>query len=630
MRMFALILAFAQLFYCKLTALDEGNSVIAKAVTDIIHNFFARFSPKVKSAESNRVDKAVSEVLQNLDGKISTQIETNSSVRGGGGKLNFVILCEDFEQFDKIFLQNNSQHFDNLGNYLIVFVNNENASMAELFEKLWSRFVVNVNVLIANESEVSIQTYYPYSKEHCGKAVPVKFNRFHNGKWLKTLELFPNKMKNLFNCDLHVAVFKVTAFMIVHSKGSQVEIDGIEAKLLKTLSSKMNFNLKLRFSRQPYGLISSNGTTTGKFELQTLLRTKAFKSFSLCLGVIRMIVEKEVNLTLGFFTSSKLRDELMTASYPHHISSLVWVVPPGKALSSLEKLAKPFQLYLWLCIALATFITLSVAGLLKLGNRDLQNILIKLNIHNPGFDVVRIILGQALTSFPKKNFARIILTAFILYCFVIQNSYQGALFSFIQKPLREKGVETTDEMLSEGFTFYTMPTARPFIAFMPEVLERSRFIPLEDLRRTKEQLKHSDFKGALLSSVDILAWDNANDESDVLLNYSPEIICTNNVVIYMTKDSCLVDEINEINFRILNAGLFNKWTTDIIDPNFLKRKNVKKIEAFNFLQLSGAFQLLSAGLCLSFFVFILELFVKQCKSFEKKNFQIKRFRQLKM
>lgn len=55
---------------------------------------------------------------------------------------------------------------------------------------------------------------------------------------------------------------------------------------------------------------------------------------------------------------------------------------------------------------------------------------------------------------PGRNFARYLLTIFILSCLVVRTAYQGKQFEFLQKDMRPADVETIEEMIERNFTFH--------------------------------------------------------------------------------------------------------------------------------------------------------------------------------
>lgn len=57
---------------------------------------------------------------------------------------------------------------------------------------------------------------------------------------------------------------------------------------------------------------------------------------------------------------------------------------------------------------------------------------------------------------PGRNFARYLLTCFILFCLVLRTAYQGKQFEFLQKDMRPADVATIDEMIDKNFTFYVV------------------------------------------------------------------------------------------------------------------------------------------------------------------------------
>lgn len=73
------------------------------------------------------------------------------------------------------------------------------------------------------------------------------------------------------------------------------------------------------------------------------------------------------------------------------------------------------------------------------------------------------IVGLQQNILPTRNFARILLMLFLIFCLVIRNVYQGALFKFLQSDGRHKQIDKIDDMLDENHTFYTFETDLSFI-----------------------------------------------------------------------------------------------------------------------------------------------------------------------
>lgn len=268
----------------------------------------------------------------------------------------------------------------------------------------------------------------------------------------------------------------------------------------------------------------------------------------------------------------------------------------------------------WSCIFVIIFVAFIIIGIAQFLPKSLHDFTFGAGNENPGLNVINVTFGGSLHKLPTRNFARSILLIFIIYCFIMQNSYKGGLFKFMQKTLFEPEVASTNEMLDRNFHFHMLKSSRAFLTDMPKVMEKTIFETSENYARTYDKVIHPDFKGAVLSSEDHLAYRNILAAPDRYYRHAPEIIITYNIVIYMHKQSCLTRQLNEMIIYLVSGGLIDTWASKFIDKQFLKYKSTSKAKALNMQQLMGAFQLLMVGLAMSFVTFCFEhLFVKMNK-----------------
>lgn len=139
-----------------------------------------------------------------------------------------------------------------------------------------------------------------------------------------------------------------------------------------------------------------------------------------------MVMDKEVNLTLGYFASTPIRDMHMSASYVFYTSALIWMIPPGRKLTSIEKFMKAFDLSVWALFVLVLVTAICLVAFLKFYcPTHIQDFVVGPNIQSPGLNIINVTLGGSLSQLPVRNFARTILAIFMIYCFILQNSYKG-------------------------------------------------------------------------------------------------------------------------------------------------------------------------------------------------------------
>lgn len=334
-------------------------------------------------------------------------------------------------------------------------------------------------------------------------------------------------------------------------------------------------------------------------------------------GAIKRIIEKKDNLTLGYFSTLPLRDSVMSSSFVYYASNLVWMIPPGQPFNEFEKLLMPFHNDIWICCSIIFSIAFLVIFVLKFCATDeMRNFIFGWKIISPELNIIRIILNGSIPRLPTRNFARSILIIFMIFCFIIQNSYTGRLFYFMRNSLRHPDLDTTRELLDRNFTFYTISASKDLLVGMPRVLERLTVLTSSEFGALTLRTVDSKIKIALLTSEDHLAWRNIIASPERYFHHAGEVIFRNNIVIYMHKQSCLVREVNTILLNLMSGGLIRYFASTFINPSFLRSPNTSNTKSLNFEQLDGAFELLAIGLLLSFIVFTIEVtFTRSSKLF---------------
>lgn len=328
-------------------------------------------------------------------------------------------------------------------------------------------------------------------------------------------------------------------------------------------------------------------------------------------------MDKRDNLTLGYFASLPLRDTVMAASYVYFVSNLIWLIPPGKPFGEFEKLLMPFQNEIWIACSGIFSIAFLVIFIIKyFGSKSTWSFVFGRRIVSPEFNIIRIVLNGSMPILPTRNFARSILMIFMLFCFIIQNSYTGRLFYYMKNSLSHPDFETQNQLIENNFTFYTTPPSRDFLLGFPRILERLRLTDSQGYQRLSAASVDPNEKIALLTSQDHLIWRNINALPERFFSHAAEVIFRNNIVIYMHKQSCLVNEVNQILLSLTSGGLIRYFASTIINPALAKKPNASKIKSLNLEQLNGAFELLAVGLLLSSLVFTIELtFTRSSKLF---------------
>lgn len=464
--LFVLLIATSGLNGISLNNLS-GSEVLAQTVKDVIRNFYGvrhacLYVLQKNGNENSLTAEIVDAVLhQKEDLEVTFKLQNIKYINIPGPKKVYnLIFVDSYESFTHIYQIMNPDSFEYQGFYLIVLTQltiNHYSIVRRMLEDFWRNYIINVNVILLNPTQLDesfVYTYFPYSNNICGVVRPIILKRFNltSSDVDDSTDYFPEKVSNMFNCPLTVAIFETKPFMMITRKDDgQVEIDGVDAKVLNYISAKLNFKPILKVSDVPWGLALDNGTMT---------------------DAIKMVYDLEANLTLGYFFKSHDRDRVMTASWNYHTSKSYWIVPPGKPYTSFEKLFKPFKNRLWTAVALA-FILSNV--LICIFNRIFVHywkFIFGDRADCPYYDNFTITFGGVIPIEPAKNFARIIFIFYVFYWLIVRSAYQGALFQFLQKDSTKPHLKNTKEMIENDFTFYINKVGIEIFEYQPEIMKR--------------------------------------------------------------------------------------------------------------------------------------------------------------
>lgn len=128
-----------------------------------------------------------------------------------------------------------------------------------------------------------------------------------------------------------------------------------------------------------------------------------------------------------------------------------------------------------------------------------------------------------------------------------------------------------------------------------------------EIATVRDTLLSPDVKGALLSSEEHIAFANKAGFPDKYFHFAEEVFFVFNLVIFMHRQSCLVEEINRYILHFGSNGLLDRWMHEFIDRSYLKERVTTAPKKLEIEQLLGSFELLAIGLSLSLVMFLFEV-----------------------
>lgn len=238
-------------------------------------------------------------------------------------------------------------------------------------------------------------------------------------------------------------------------------------------------------------------------------------------------------------------------------------------------------------------------------------------------------IGETQTILPRKNFARFLLMAFLMYSLVIRALYQGAYFELVNSRQNRGEIKSIAEMIENDFTFYVPgPVAESFqgtqaIKKRLEIRFRNlHFSMLCDFRTkiisnqetndySRKIRKDSSFKGALGSWLMISLFENMHRSEASQQIICRETVMTIPLIIYTRKDFFLLKSINQKIEIFKAAGLIAHWQFQDVNKAMVRKgkSNFKEPKTLTVNDFVGSFRILFVGCCASFAGLVVEICV---------------------
>jgi hypothetical protein len=120
----------------------------------------------------------------------------------------------------------------------------------------------------------------------------------------------------------------------------------------------------------------------------------------------------------------------------------------------MEKLIYPLSWDLWAAICFCFFVGLVVIAVIKRLPRFVEKFVFGTRVTHPYLNLFTVFIGGNQKQLPGRNFARFLLTMFLIYSFIIRTVYQASFFNLLNSNQRHKEVKSINEMIDKNFDFF--------------------------------------------------------------------------------------------------------------------------------------------------------------------------------
>ncbi|XP_016981524.2 uncharacterized protein LOC108046384 [Drosophila rhopaloa] len=581
---------------------EDANAYVARALRLVIENVLAQLSTTLVVTISTRDLKTATwfeymmNILMDSWRMVAVQLlgfrpDLVSNPVPGRKRVNLLMVDSYGGLLDTNITADNAD-FDDPDYYFIFLQARDHLIPKELqliLDHCLAHFWLHCNVMIQTaQVEVLVYTYFPYTAASCQEAHPVLVNTFDGRHWMRSAKMFPDKLSQMHGCPLTVLTWHQPPFveLLWDPKAKSHRAAGFEIQLMEHLARGMNFSLELANI--------------------ALLPPNAYRlADGASRGPIERLQQHSVNVSLGYFRKTALRNGLLTTPMSYYSANLVAVLQLERyRLGSLALLAFPFELPVWLLLLLALLIHLGI----HLPRRGVEN----QGGGGGGLQVVGLLLGASLARLPRPWRHRFIAAHWLWASLPLRISYQSLLFHLIRLQLYSTPSFSLEQLLAEGFQGICTANTQRLLLEMPQVARSpDRFHSLDtpsdwDVLNALQQNRNRKIFAVVNQDITRSFLHSSSHPSAYHVVKQP--VNVEYIGMYMPKHSFLYEKVDDALRRLDAAGFILAWRRASF--GFVHRRERVQHSSRRFInhaKLSGIYMVMAGMYLLAGLVFAGEL-----------------------
>jgi hypothetical protein len=118
-----------------------------------------------------------------------------------------------------------------------------------------------------------------------------------------------------------------------------------------------------------------------------------------------------------------------------------------------------FDMDVWISIAITFGVGLVIIQIVNVCCEEIQNLVFGEGVRGPTLNFFGTIFGVAQHRLPQRSFPRFLLMMFRILYLILRTCHQSMLYKLMQKDLRRAEIESIDEAINKGYTFYLRHTS---------------------------------------------------------------------------------------------------------------------------------------------------------------------------
>jgi len=395
----------------------------------------------ISYGNSSQLDDEMNEIIRSSNDDLVFEVLKNVNNKSS----NCFLMFDSLEDYDKglQFSRESLVQMKILVNYI------RNATFDEISSKMIKTYKqnfkifefhnLNMYVLHRNATEfidlVAIKQPVRDSKEECQQMWMRTVNRFSIARleWQQPLQLL-KLIENFHGCTINIDRTSLhDGFMIG--------------------SSKHKFSYK-----------QGNHTMSG-YMIEVYDVLAKIGNFNIVYDYIEDYEQesKQHNIYIPKLTAEQMNENieeaLLSNLMNHFPTSLIYkelyfTIPPADLYTEWEILFMAFDVATWSMISLTLMVAFIAIAIIRFTSQSVRNFVFGENVSTPSLNILAAFFGVSQTVLPKRNFARFLLMAFIMWSLLIRTCYVSVMFEYLKGDGRKVPIKSIDEMLDRNFTYF--------------------------------------------------------------------------------------------------------------------------------------------------------------------------------
>ena len=493
------------------------------------------------------------------------------------------------------------------GRFIVIMVQRQDCrtevTVEALFTELSKWKIINALVLLHHNNNVTdnlkIYSWFPYQPNSgvCGQIKKVVLldtwvSKRGLGFLQKNTTLFHEKIpKKMDGCPLRVQVAHFPPYVVFHKNDKLLEdvpsVTGLDIDMIRTVAEIMNMTLKLV---PLYDIYSWGRLTNGSWT-----------------GLRGGLANDLADIALDAW-SNNLEDHLLFQDTERYFTDRVtWYVPRAMLRSRYMSISRVFATNTWIMLFFSIFGSAVVFWCLGTTQSHLLDAQKYRNIIKCFSDSWAIFLGIPVPQVPYITSLRVFFMACVTCSLLLNNIFQTSFTGYLIDPGLEHTVSSVGELVDSELDIILSV----FLAlFFDEKLLRNqnRRRVVDTPHECLQNVASTSNAATMLSRNYVMSVGKEflDQHSQFPLSPFKEDVLNNHIVMLLQKGSYFLDVINKIIFRLVEAGLPDKFLNDLLRTEQYHFDS-RAVEYLTLSNLESAFVLLFLGICLSLFTLVIEI-----------------------